>query len=336
MRQPDFRKRRNKNKMKNLYPMKISYVAKSRIWGGHALEMRYGKKPDCEGGNIGETWELTVRSDEMSSIISGEYEGMTLGEYIESDKSVLGTKYDGGRFPLLIKFIDACDKLSVQVHPDDEYAKKNEKDPGKTEMWYIIDAKPGAKIVYGLADGVGKEEFAAAVKENRIGTAMGYREVRAGETYFIPSGLLHAIGEGIIIAEIQQNSDLTYRVYDYDRRDAKGNLRELHIAKALDVVRQFTEDEINAIRYEARDAHDDENTLAHCRYFKVNKYSLHGEKMFCADKDSFVSILVLSGSGKITACGTEYEIKAGDSLFLPASLGEFAVTGDAEIITSSL
>lgn len=316
--------------------MKISYVAKSRIWGGHELETRYGKKPDRDGGNIGETWELTVREDEMSVIISGECAGEALGDYIKSNKSVLGTKYDGGRFPLLIKFIDACDKLSVQVHPDDEYARKNEKDPGKTEMWYIIDAKPGAKIVYGLADGIGKAEFAAAVKENRIDTAMGYREVHAGETYFIPSGLLHAIGEGIIIAEIQQNSDLTYRVYDYDRRDANGNLRELHIMKALDVVRPFTEDEINAIRYEAKDACDDENTLAHCRYFKVCKYSLHGEKKFCAGDDSFVSLLVLSGCGKISSHGTEYEINAGDSIFIPASLGDFYVTGDVEIITSSL
>lgn len=321
--------------MSNLHPMKISYVSKYRIWGGHTLEERYGKLPD--GDNIGETWELTVRDDEMSRIISGEHEGKTLGELIAEDKSILGEKYVGGRFPLLIKFIDACDKLSVQVHPDDEYAEKHEKDPGKTEMWYILDAKPGARIVYGLADGVGRKEFAAAVESGSIGSVMGYKEVRAGETYFIPSGLLHAIGEGIVIAEIQQNSDLTYRVYDYDRRDANGALRELHVEKALDVVRPFSEDEINAVRFEARDERDDENTLAHCRYFKVDRYLVKGDKTLFVGGDSFMSILCLCGSAVILSDdGSSVDIKAGDSIFVPAGAGRLCLSGDCELITSAL
>ena len=237
--------------MNKLYPIKISYVAKSRIWGGDNLSKMFGK--ENEGENIGETWELTVRDDEMSVICDGSCAGMTLGEYIDENKSVLGSKYKGGRFPLLIKFIDAMDKLSVQVHPDDDYATLHENDPGKTEMWYIVDAKPGAKIVYGLAEGVSREEFAKAAREGKLDHVMGYKNVKAGETYFIPSGLLHAIGEGIIIAEIQQNSDITYRVYDYDRKDSSGKGRELHVDKSIDVVRPFSQEEIDSIRFEARD-----------------------------------------------------------------------------------
>ncbi|MBQ8208947.1 MAG: mannose-6-phosphate isomerase [Clostridia bacterium] len=320
--------------MKKIYPIKISYVAKSRIWGGDNLAKMFGKENG--GENIGETWELTVRSDEMSKIKCGECAGMTLGEYIENDKSVLGTKYDGGRFPLLIKFIDAQDKLSVQVHPDDDYAAAHENDPGKTEMWYIVDAKPDAKIVYGLADGISAEDFAKAVAEGKIDSAMGYTSVKKGETYFIPSGLLHAIGEGIIIAEIQQNSDLTYRVYDYDRRDSAGNLRELHVEKSLAVVKPFSEDEINAIRFEAKDGEDDENTLAHCRYFRVKHFTVSEEKTLLAGNDSFSSVLCISGEGKILFDGAEYELMAGDSYFIPAGLGEYKITGNTEIIISTL
>ncbi|MBE6539035.1 MAG: mannose-6-phosphate isomerase [Ruminococcaceae bacterium] len=320
--------------MKKLYPIKVSYVAKSRIWGGENLSKMFGKENG--GENIGETWDLTVREDEMSRVLNGDCTGMTLGEYIDADKSVMGTKYDGGRFPLLIKFIDAQDKLSVQVHPDDDYALAHEKDPGKTEMWYIVDAVPGAKIVYGLADGVSKEDFAAAVEAGKIGDAMGYQSVKAGETYFIPSGLLHAIGEGIIIAEIQQNSDLTYRVYDYERRDSAGNLRELHVEKSLDVVRPFTEAEINAIRFEAKDELDNEETLAHCRYFRVKHVKISGERAFTASEDSFASLLFLSGEGEIISDGESYSVTAGESFFIPAGMGDFIINGNVEVIISTL
>lgn len=320
--------------MSKLYPVKISYVPKSRIWGGYELTKLFGKKNG--GENIGETWELTVRSDEMSKIIGGADDGVALGDYIDRDKSVLGTKYAGGAFPLLIKFIDAADKLSVQVHPDDEYAALHEKDPGKTEMWYILDAKPGAKIVYGLADGIAREDFAAAVARGEIGSAMGYKEVHKGETYFIPSGLLHAIGEGILIAEIQQNSDLTYRVYDYERRGADGSLRELHVEKSLDVTKPFSEAEVDAIRFESRDEMDDENTLAHCRYFRVSKHAVKGEKHFSVSSDSFVSLLCIEGKGHIRYNGEEIELSSGDSFFLPAGMGDYDVFGDAEVILSSL
>ncbi len=320
--------------MMKRYPIKVSYVAKSRIWGGENLCRIFGKENG--GENIGETWELTVRSDEMSSIISGVHKGMTLGEYIEGDKSVLGTKYDGGRFPLLIKFIDAQDKLSVQVHPDDDYAAANETDPGKTEMWYIVDAAEGARLIYGLAEGVSREDFAKAVAAGNIDSAMGYTPVKKGEVYFIPSGMLHAIGEGIIIAEIQQNSDLTYRVYDYDRKDSEGKTRELHVEKSLAVVRPFTEDEVNAIRFEARDDEDDAETLAHCRYFRVKKLCIDGERSLFSSDDSFASLLCISGEGEIAFEGEKYSIKAGDSYFIPASMKDYKICGSLEVIVSTL
>ena len=320
--------------MSIVYPVKISYVAKSRIWGGDMLEKRYFKKKD--GGNIGETWELSVRGDEMSRVDTGDDAGLTLGEYIEKHPGVLGSRFEGGRFPLLIKFIDAHDRLSVQVHPDDVYAGRVENDSGKTEMWYIIDAKPGAKIVYGFAEGIDRAAFSEAVKNGKTDDVLGWRTVRPGETYFIPSGLVHAIGDGILIAEIQQNSDLTYRVYDYNRLDADGRRRELHIEKALDVSRPFTEKDIYEMRFEARNMSDDENTLAHCRFFRVSKYDISGERRFMPSGDTFFSVLCISGGGKLI-CGTEsLEIKAGDSFFVPAGTKEWRILGKTEVIVSSV
>lgn len=316
------------------YPIKVSYAAKSRIWGGESLCRMFGKENGDE--NIGETWELTVRSDEMSNIMNGAYAGMTLGEYIEGDKSVLGTKYDGGRFPLLIKFIDAQDALSVQVHPDDGYAFANENDTGKTEMWYIVDATEGARLVYGLAEDISRDDFAKAVATGNIDSAMSYIPVKKGEVYFIPSGMLHAIGKGIIVAEIQQNSDLTYRVYDYDRRDSQDKTRELHVEKSLAVVRPFSEDEVNAIRFEAKDDEDDAETLAHCRYFRVKKLDIKGERALFASDDSFASLLCISGEGEIFFEGEKYPIKAGDSYFVPASMKDYKICGSLQVIISKI
>lgn len=321
--------------MKNLYPLKLNYIAKSAIWGGVTLRESWGKESDLP--NIAETWELTVREKENSVIQNGECRGMTLDEYIKkSGNAVVAENYDGERFPLLIKFIDADDKLSVQVHPNDDYALANENDPGKTEMWYIVDAKEGAEIIYGLRDGVSAEDFAAAVKAGNISGGMKYVKVKKGETYFIPSGMLHAIGEGILIAEIQQNSDLTYRVYDYDRRQADGSLRQLHIEKALDVTRPFSEDEVNAIRFEAGREDRGGEQLAHCRYFEVNRFDIDGEITLNADKKSFKSLLSVDGEGEIVAGGVSYPISRGESYFIPAGMGEFTLKGKTSIIVSEV
>ena len=177
--------------------------------------------------------------------------------------------YDGGRFPLLVKFIDAADDLSIQVHPDNEYAARVEGDSGKTEMWYIIDAPPGAEIIYGLRKGCTKEDLKKALEAGAPREALNYVKVKPGDSFFIPAGLVHAIGRGIFIAEIQQNCDLTYRVYDYGRLDLSGKPRELHTKKAFDVIRTFSREDIERLRMSALNSGEyDKSVLSHCEYFK--------------------------------------------------------------------
>ncbi|MGM9680838.1 MAG: type I phosphomannose isomerase catalytic subunit [Eubacteriales bacterium] len=296
------------------YPLKLSPAFKEIIWGGDRLKKDFGKVCDYE--KLAESWELTCRYDGMNVIENGEYAGMTLGDY-------LGDQAKG--FPLLIKLIDACDRLSIQVHPDDAYAKEKEGEFGKTEMWYIVDADPGAKLVYGLKD-YDKETFAAAAKDGTLEKYLNFVEVHKGDVFFIPSGCVHAIGAGILIAEIQQSSNVTYRVYDYNRVGKDGKLRPLHVEKALDVIVDYTPEQIEKIRFENGKT---EGSLANCKYFKVDR--LVGEQELHAD-DSFLHVLCLDGEGTVGG----YPIKKGDSYYLPQGIGTVHVTGNPEIITSKI
>ena len=251
---------------------------------------------------------------------------MTLEQY-------LGT--DAAGFPLLIKLIDACDALSLQVHPDDTYAARVENDRGKTEMWYIVEADEGAELIFGLQDGVTREDFAKAVKENDPERVLKRCPVHAGECYFIPAGMTHAIGKGILIAEIQQNCDLTYRVYDYNRRGADGSLRELHVEKAMDVVRPFTEDEVESIRYSRRsDTLANGEVLADCEFFRVEKLTVKG-KNDLPDCARMRHVLCLSGDGAFVFDGERYPISKGESYFLPPLRG-LAVEGAFAALVSSI
>lgn len=317
------------------YPYHLTYVTKSPIWGGTRLSERFGIRSDAP--TVGEAWMLTVRKAENSSIANGPLAKKQLGEVFSEFGSALigdGDYRDG--FPLLIKLIDATDRLSVQVHPDDAYAGRVENDRGKTEMWYIVDAEPGAEIIYGLKDGIGNKEFREQVEKGNYVAVMHRQPVHAGETYFIPSGMLHAIGKGILIAEIQQNCDLTYRVYDYGRIGKDGKPRELHVAKAMDVTRPFTEREIRDIRFEKESAPDKE-LLAACRYFRVRLCNVNGEREFRVGSNSFVSLLAVSGNGEILFDGESYPVRAGDSYFLPAGMGNYTLRGDGlRILSSSL
>ena len=317
------------------YPLQLSYIAKSAIWGGQTLREAWGKQGG--GENIAETWELSVRSNEMATVLNGEAKGMTLAEVLRlwGADCVSSDYREGDRFPMLVKLIDAEDKLSVQVHPDDAYASVVEGDSGKTEMWYIVDAREGASIIYGLKDGVDREKFARAVENGNLSEVMNTVPVEAGESYFIPAGMLHAIGAGILIAEIQQNSDLTYRVYDYDRRGADGSLRPLHTKKALDVVRPFTEAEVEEIRF-ARGKTNDEDCLACSRYFQAHRVTVEGCQTFIQSKDSFASLLCLEGDGEVYYEGTSYPVSKGDSYFLPAGLGKYELRGHLTLIRSEL
>lgn len=317
------------------YPYKLSYITKSPIWGGTRLSEQYGIR--SEQPTVGEAWMLTVREKENSVIQNGSFAGRTLKSVLEEyGTELIGTGDYASGFPLLVKLIDACDRLSVQVHPDDRYAAEKENDRGKTEMWYIVDADPGAEIIYGLANGTDAEAFRKNVAAGQYEPVLRHQPVKPGETYFIPSGMLHAIGKGILIAEIQQNCDLTYRVWDYDRVGADGKPRELHVGKAMDVTRPFTDEEISAIRFEAGKRTSPER-LAACRYFCVDALTVTGERALRAGADSFVSLLAIRGSGAIRIGDETYPIAAGDSYYLPAGLGDFTVLGEGmTILLSSL
>ena len=322
--------------MKKFYPLFLSGVTKSPIWGGTRLPREWNKcAPD--GGTVGESWELTVREREMCIVQNGPLAGTPIGELLHNRLEELMGKSTttGDEFPLLIKFIDAADRLSVQVHPDDAYAMRVECDRGKTEMWYIVDADEDAEIICGLTDGINNADFCAALQKGELMSALKTQKVRAGETYFIPAGLPHAIGKGILIAEIQQNCDLTYRVYDYDRRQADGSLRELHIDKACDVIRPFTANEIDAIRYSRGLPASREDILADCSYFRVEKLELSKITHTLPQNGYIRHLLCVDGEGTIEHNGTSYPFRRGNSILLPASLDTVTLMGDATILIST-
>ena len=316
------------------YPLKLSYTAKTAIWAGTRLKTEFGKVSEHQ--TVSESWELSVRDDEMATVLNGDAMGMTLAEYFEKAgyDCVSPTFGENDRFPLLVKLIDADDILSVQVHPDDAYASEIENDSGKTEMWYIVDACEGARLVYGLRDGVTREDFAVAVRERQLDKVMNYVDVKKGQTYFIPSGMLHAIGAGILIAEIQQNSDLTYRVYDFDRVGKDGKLRPLHVDKALAVTRPYSEKEISDIRFSRGEG--DRDLLANSEYFKVRRLCVDGSCDVCVTRDSFVSLVCIDGEGSIRYNGEEYPVKKGESFFMPAGMGTVVLDGSMTVILSEV
>jgi len=320
------------------YPMKLRPVTKEILWGGSRLKERYNKTADFD--KLAETWELTVRPDGMSVIDSGTYTGMPLDEFIRyAPKEILGVNGSkSDRFPILIKFIDARDDLSIQVHPDDEYGLANEGELGKMEMWYIVEATEDARLVYGFKDGCTMDAFAKAVSEGTTESVLRYVPVKAGECYFIPSGQVHAIGSGCLIAEIQQNSNVTYRVFDYNRKQADGSLRQLHVAQALDVTKIRTDEEVEALRYEkGPDKHG--KTLCNCQYFKVKRHitSVDGNTDFYVSDKSFKSVLVLHAENAfLEHDGTRYEIATGNSFFLPAGMGIVYLNGNAEVLVTTV
>ena len=312
--------------------MKMTPATKDIIWGGRRLIDSYNKS--CGTERLAESWELTVRPDGMSVVANGEYATRTLGEFIDAaGADVIGKGYDGDRFPLLIKLIDARDRLSIQVHPSDEYALKNENEYGKTEMWYIVEADEGAELVFGLSSDYTPEGFKAALDAGRVEDMLHRVKVHAGEVYFIPSGLVHAIGAGILICEIQQNSNVTYRVYDYNRPGADGKPRPLHVEKALDVIVNYTPAEIEALRFSrgVKPRDDSSALLAACDKFVVTRYDVSGRVAVDADETSFVSLTFTDGDGVIVFDGCEYEFTKGDTYFLPAGMGRAEIRSDRAV-----
>ncbi len=311
------------------YPLKLKPVTKYIIWGGNYLKDNFGYKSDDD--NIAEAWITTCRPDGVNIIENGEEAGTALDAYIEKagKENVYGDFED---FPLLIKFIDANDKLSVQVHPDDAYAKANGLDAGKTEMWYIVDAKEGASLVYGLCDKIKPtaKELLEYNEQGKLAEKLNFVPVKKGDCFFIPAGLVHAIGEGIVIAEIQQNSNTTYRMYDYDRVGKDGKKRELHIEKAAEVIK--TEFDGNFISGKVVD--ETKTILCDCELFSVGKFIVTGCDL-SIEGGTMTSIICLDGNASIMCDGKEYAVSKGDSYLLPKALSGVTVKGNkCEIIVS--
>ena len=307
------------------YPIKLEPITKTALWGGRRLREQYQIKSSLD--TVSEAWVLSLRPEDENIITSGEAKGLSLSAYLKG----LGDMGADDHFPLLVKMIDAQDKLSVQVHPDDAYAHANGVDSGKTEMWVVLDAEPGASLILGLKEGVSASDFENAVKERDLGAVMREVEVKAGDVFYIPAGLLHAIGAGILIAEIQQNSDTTYRVWDYERRGADGKLRELHIDHAIAVTRPIPDDEIARAQFSLPSSLPGK-CLASTPFFSVSQ--TRGDVTFSVPDDSFLSVLVTSGTGSLAAAGETITLSPADSLLLPRGLGSVEIEGDVTCLIS--
>lgn len=292
---------------------KLLAPCKAYIWGGTKLKEKYGKKTDADV--CAESWELSFHKDGLTTLDSGK----TLAETVtdaDLGKNVQGFAF----FPTLNKFIDAKDNLSVQVHPSDEYALKYENSLGKTEMWYVVEADEGAGLYLGFNRDVTKAEFENAIAENRLTELLNFYPVKAGDCYFIPAGTIHAIGKGCLIYEIQQNSNITYRVYDYGRVDKNGNQRELHVDKALQVtcLQKFVPQTF------------ENGLLGKSAYFTVDK--VQGAGQFATDGSSFVCLTCVQGKGEVDGV----QMQTGDSVFITATHGRYAMNGEIQCIRTQI
>lgn len=294
--------------------LKLLPACKDYLWGGTRLINDYGKRYD--GARLAETWELSCHPDGPSVLADGSDAGETLAAYLAAHPAALGER---GRkfaeFPVLIKLIDAARDLSIQVHPDDAYARAHEGQNGKTEMWYVLSATPDAFLYCGFARDISRDELARRIADNTLPEVLRRVSVKAGDAVFIPAGTIHAICHGIVVAEVQQSSNVTYRVCDYGRLGADGRPRALHIAQALDVTR----------RTAGVPVPDFGGHLARCEYFTVDLLAAPQETVCGAA--SFLSLLILNGEGEVCCGGETAAVKKGDSLFLPAGSGEVRLTG---------
>lgn len=324
-------------------PFELKPTIKDYIWGGTRLRDEFGMESNLE--RLAESWELSCHKDGLSVISGGEYDGMTFEDFLKDHPEAIRKdcmEYE--EFPILIKLIDARENLSVQVHPDNEYARKFEGDNGKTEMWYVMDCDEGAELIYGFKEKISQEEFKRAIDENTLLEKVNRVKVHNGDVFFIEPGTLHAIGKGILIAEIQQSSNVTYRVYDYGRLGADGKPRELHIQKALEVTKleppsaKYGQPEI--VRLPDAEC----RPLCGCEYFSTARYDIFTQ-FSISNPDVFSHILVIDGEADIYP-GSENDqlpessrimhIKKGSSVFVPAGTDAIYIKGRCSIILTAI
>lgn len=307
--------------------IKLAPACTDYLWGGRRLRTEYGVKSELDP--LAEAWVLSCHPAAASVVASGADAGLGLPAWLEQQKNLgqnpLGTGSEAfAEFPILVKLIDAKQALSIQVHPSDAYALAHENQYGKTEMWYILDAAEDAFLYYGFQTEISKEEFAKRIEDETLLEVLNAVPVKKGDVFFIEPGTLHAIGAGIVIAEIQQNSNVTYRVYDFGRRDAAGNLRELHTAKAQDVTTLAP----------PKTQWDFGGHMVRCPYFTVDE--LQAPFAAVCDAQSFVSLLILEGSGNITLANETLPLAKGDSIFISANSGGYQLEGDCKLLCTQV
>lgn len=316
-------------------PMLLKPAFRAYPWGGERLLRDFGKETDVRP--LAESWEVSCHEGWLSVIASGPDQGRTLRDYLlEEPKRMHEDALEGEAFPLLIKLIDAKRTLALQVHPDDAYARREEGSQGKTEMWVVLDAAPGAGVYYGFKENTSEKQVRDAIEAGTLCDLLAFFEVRAGDAFFIPSGVVHAIGEGLVVAEVQQNSDITYRLYDFGYLGPDGKPREMHIDKGLEVARlqpapqrHTGEREEEVVRGGTR------IMLADCEWFSVSMLNVEGDMPLHADGRSFHALLCVSGSCGITFGGERLTLDRGASAFVPAGMGEYVLSGSAQVLLSA-
>ncbi len=321
-------------------PLKLSPAPKDYLWGGNRLKEEYGKKFDVEP--LAETWECSTHPDGPSVIVGGAYDGRTLAHFLKEHPEALGARsleLTGGKaeLPILVKLIDAAKDLSVQVHPDDDYALKYENSLGKTEMWYVLQATPDAKLVHGFRRDVTEEEVRAAAEDGSIEELLNYVPIRPGDLFYIASGTVHAIGAGALVAEVQESSNITYRLYDYNRVGADGKKRPLHVEQALRVMNRSGAKPVGAEdgsmeRVVRRQEGCESELLKSCRYFTVERCKVWRETHLTKIDDSFRVLLFIDGRGQLDAGGESLPVCKGDTVFLPAGGPDAVISGETEYL----
>ena len=317
-----------------LTPLKMQPCYKETLWGGDRLKKEYGKTDALEF--TAESWELAAHPAGMSHVAEGPLKGKTVAELGELDrKTFWGENCWGEEFPILVKLIDARKDLSVQVHPSDADALRELGERGKAEMWYIVDCAPQAFLYFGFSEQITKDEMLRRAEEGSICEVLNRVPVEKGDVFSILPGTVHAIGAGTLIAEIQQNSDTTFRVYDYRRRGADGKLRPLHLKRASEVMNYapLVPEECRANSTATFPAFTMTEMFS-CRYFKAHRLDVRTEARLCCDGQSFQHLLCVEGSGAIATDNTSYPFHRGDSYFLPAALGEFLIRGKCRVLIS--
>ncbi|KAF2333078.1 type I phosphomannose isomerase catalytic subunit [Flavobacterium daemonense] len=313
-----------------LYPLQFEPILKERIWGGEKLKTVLNKPITSK--ITGESWELSTVEGDVSVVSNGGLKGKSLTELIdETPHEILGTKVHerfGKQFPLLFKYLDAREDLSIQVHPNDKLAKERHNSFGKTEMWYVMQADADSRIIVGFKENSSKEEYLKHLHDNTLVSILDDVKAKPGDVFFLETGTVHAIGAGLVVAEIQQTSDITYRLYDFDRVDANGNKRELHVDLALDAINYNKVD--TQKKYETKS--NVSNTVVDCPYFTTNFIPLEDKIEVSKSGETFTVYMCIEGSFEIEYNGFKHTYIKGDTVLVPAAINAFILSGKASIL----